>query len=422
MFDEKQKKIEGKIPYGFRDIFPIEAEERNSIRELIKKEFELWGYGEIKTPVVEFTRNISIGVGKNWENKLINFFDSDGSLVSLRTDMTIPIARFTGMRIKKNQLPVRFCYFANSFRRSMSQKGEKREYNQAGLELIGSPSYMCDVEILLILINLLKKLISDNFLIGIGSAKLINTLYDWLGLNESEKQFIRNNLILKNFVAIQEFLDKRDQLKSRLFLYLIKPHSNKKEFENLILETGSENVLKEFSYLKNIYEILSKFGFEKFLIFNVGVLRDFNYYTGVIFEVYSSNINSVIGSGGRYDKLIMKFGLDVPATGFALDIDLLHKSIKESSSMIFNKKLKILLASQDSDYLSMIGTAEALRKKNIIVELYYDEIKNFEEAAKENKADMAVIINNQLNNVEVINLNSNAKSTMELVRFLENFK
>ena len=336
--------------------------------------------------------------------------------------MTIPIARFTGMRIKKNQLPVRFCYIANSFIRSMSQKGEKREYNQAGLELIGSPSYMCDVEILLILINLLKKLISDNFLIGIGSAKLINALYDWLGLNESEKQFIRNNLILKNFVAIQEFLDKRDQLKSRLFLYLIKPHSNKKEFENLILETGSENVLKEFSYLKNIYEILSKFGFEKFLIFNVGVLRDFHYYTGVIFEVYSSNINSVIGSGGRYDKLIMKFGLDVPATGFALDIDLLHKSIKESSSMIFNKKLKILLASQDSDYLSMIGTAEALRKKNIIVELYYDEIKNFEEAAKENKADMAVIINNQLNNVEVINLNSNTKSTMELVRFLENFK
>ncbi|MHB1346180.1 MAG: ATP phosphoribosyltransferase regulatory subunit, partial [Candidatus Humimicrobiaceae bacterium] len=103
---EDNKNLNEKLPSGFRDIFPVEAEERNNIRGAIKKEFEFWGYGEVKTPVVEFTKNISAGVGKNWKSKLISFFDFDGSLVSLRTDMTVPIARFTGMRIKKEQLPV----------------------------------------------------------------------------------------------------------------------------------------------------------------------------------------------------------------------------------------------------------------------------------------------------------------------------
>lgn len=111
---EKENKLDEKLPAGFRDIFPTESEERNSIKAIIKKEFELWGYGEIKTPVVEFTKNISEGVGKNWKNKLINFFDSDGSLVSLRTDMTIPIARFTAMRMKKKPASCKillFCKF-----------------------------------------------------------------------------------------------------------------------------------------------------------------------------------------------------------------------------------------------------------------------------------------------------------------------
>src|SRR5690606_21762982 len=108
------------------------------IKEIIRKEFSDWGYGEVKTPVDEYTQNISAGAGDKWKDKIINFFDVDGSLISLRTDMTIPIARLAGMRIKDKNLPVRFCYFANSFRRSVMQKGEKREYNQAGLEFIGN--------------------------------------------------------------------------------------------------------------------------------------------------------------------------------------------------------------------------------------------------------------------------------------------
>jgi len=351
---EDNKDINEKIPSGFRDIFPVEAEERSTIRASIKKEFELWGYGEVKTPVVEFTKNLSAGVGKNWKNKLISFFDFDGSLVSLRTDMTVPIARFTGMRIKKGQLPVRFCYFANSFRRSGQQKGEKREYNQAGLEFIGSDSYMCDVEALLIIVNILNKMIPDNFLIGLGDAGIIDAILNWFNLNDKDKEYIRNNLITKNYVSIREYLVKIDKIKTEVFFNLIKPEKDIEKIISILNEINDKKLSKSFNNLETVYEILKELEISRYFIIDLGILRDFDYYTGLIFEAYSSNINSILGSGGRYDKLIRKFGLDVPATGFALDIDILHKSMKESSISVFKNKLKLMLYCENDDYPKLL--------------------------------------------------------------------
>ncbi|MBE3138555.1 MAG: ATP phosphoribosyltransferase regulatory subunit, partial [Actinobacteria bacterium] len=195
MFKEKEENLIVKLPFGFRDIFPTEAQEREVIKETIRQEFLLWGYGEVKTPVLEFTKNISSGVGKNWKDKLISFFDIDGNLVSLRADMTIPIARLTGMRIKSEQLPARFFYFANSFRQSGLSKGKPRVVSQAGIELIGSSGFESDIEVLAILINILKKLKIDNFKVGLGHIKIVEGLCDWLMLDFKTGELVKNNLI-----------------------------------------------------------------------------------------------------------------------------------------------------------------------------------------------------------------------------------
>ncbi len=116
MFEMEKENNNLRLPSGFRDIFPVESGERNKIKKIIDSEFRSWGYGEVKTPVMEYTENISIGVGGDWKDKLINFIDMDGSLISLRADMTIPIARLAGMRVREDQLPARFCYFSDVFR------------------------------------------------------------------------------------------------------------------------------------------------------------------------------------------------------------------------------------------------------------------------------------------------------------------
>lgn len=419
----ENKKMDEKIPSGFRDIFPVEAEERNSIRYSIKEEFQLWGYGEIKTPVVEFTRNISAGVGKNWEDKLISFFDADGSLVSLRTDMTVPIARFSGMRIKKDQLPVRFCYFANSFRRSQIQKGEKREYNQAGLELIGSDSYICDVETLLIIINILKKLVGENFIIGLGDVSLAEEIYSWLDLNNQEREYVKHNLIKKNYVAIKEYMDKIDSKKAAIFLNLLKPEKSIEKIEKILKDTNSVKVLQRFNFLRTIYDILKDLNHSNHIIIDLGILKDFEYYTGLIFEAYSSNINAILGSGGRYDNLIKKFGLDVPATGFALDIDMLHMSMKESKLKIFNNKIKIMLYSENENYLKLLKLSENLRKKNIIVEQIFEKGKDLNSFAKDSRCDFLGIVDEKFEFIFIYNLRDDKKTTIkpeDLAKYIEN--
>lgn len=419
---ENNINLNEKLPSGFRDIFPVEAEERNSIRASIKKEFELWGYGEIKTPVVEFTKNISAGVGKNWTNKLISFFDFDGSLVSLRTDMTVPIARFTGMRIKKGQLPVRFCYFANSFRRTGQQKGEKREYNQAGLEFIGSDSYMCDVEALLIIVNILNKMVPDNFLIGLGDAGIIEALFNWFNLNDKDKEYVRNNLIAKNYVSIREYLFKIDKIKTEVFFNLIKPEKDIEKILSTINEINNKKLSKSFVNLETVYEILKELNISRYFIIDLGILRDFDYYTGLMFEAYSSNINSILGSGGRYDKLIRKFGLDVPATGFALDIDILHKSMKETSIPVFRDKIRLMLCCETDNYSKLLKYSEKIRKENIIVEILFKKISDINVIAKEKKFDFTGIINNKFEILSITDLKNNKKSNIKIEESIKYFK
>jgi len=373
MFNENNEKLILKLPFGFRDIFPVEAGERKKIEEIVRSEFVRWGYGEVKTPIVEFTENISSGIGKKWKDKLISFFDIDGNLISMRADMTIPIARLAGMRVKKGQLPARFYYFANSFRQSPAQKGAKRVLNQAGLEFIGAASVYSDVEVLTILINILKHLGIKDFKIAMGHVSFIDGICQWFKLDIKETLFVKENVILNNLLSVREFLVKKDKAKSEIFFSIIRPSENL----NPVLKSASmikeEKVAESLKYLKKIYKLLKELDFEQNIIIDLSVLRDFDYYSGLIFEIYCPEVTELIGSGGRYDGLIKKFGLDVPATGFALDVDLLHKSLGKSKSFKNMRQKKIILSGKNDSFARIIKFSDALRRKGNIVQLDFEK-------------------------------------------------
>lgn len=421
MFENKKDNRVFKLPFGLRDIFPFESRERDNIKRIMEREFKLWGYGEVKTPAIEYTKNISIGVGKNWENKLINFFDVDGSPVSLRTDMTIPIARLTGMRIKKSQLPVRFCYFADSFRQSDIQKGVRRVYNQAGLEFIGSSNVvMSDIEILVILINILNGLNIRDYKIGLGHVEFIEGLCDWFKLNPGDREYIRRTVAEKNFVALENFLNKKNKDKAEIFVKLIQPESDIKKISSLISKIKEQKVIKSFNYLKRIYNILEKLDCGGYFITDFSIIRDFDYYTGLLFEVYCPNVTDILGSGGRYDGLIKKFGLDIPATGFALDIDLAHKAIEK---MDLRERLKILLKCRDNkNNVELTRMARKLRDSDIIVELSFENISHLEDFARGKDCDLLVEVEPDLENVKITDLNKNTKKVKKTSEFIKEFK
>ncbi|MBE3090153.1 MAG: ATP phosphoribosyltransferase regulatory subunit [Actinobacteria bacterium] len=409
MFKEKEENLIVKLPFGFRDIFPTEAQEREVIKETIRQEFLLWGYGEVKTPVLEFTKNISSGVGKNWKDKLISFFDIDGNLVSLRADMTIPIARLTGMRIKSEQLPARFFYFANSFRQSGLSKGKPRVVSQAGLELIGSSGFASDLEVLAILINILKKLKIDNFKVGLGHIKIVEGLCDWLKLDFKTGELVRNNLISNNFVEIGELVSKKDSKKAELFMELLKPEKDMEKISGLLSNVDEKKVAESFSYLKKVYEALKELGLNDYMLLDLSIIRDFEYYSGLLFEVYCPKTIDLLGSGGRYDGLIKKFGLDVPATGFALDVDLLHESIGESKLYSFKSEERTIVYGNPEDCLKLVQFASEIKNKGVITELIFGSEKNLGKIAASRKCSCIYILEPGTNNFKLLEFKDKIK-------------
>ena len=418
MFKGKEENLILKLPFGFRDIFPVEARERREIEDILKEEFTCWGYGEVRTPVIEFTRNISAGVGQDWKDKLISFFDNDGNIVSLRGDMTVPIARLTGMRIKPEQLPARFFYLANSFRQSDLQKGKKRVLNQAGLEFIGAEGITSDIEILNILVNILIKLKIKDFRIAIGNIRFVEGASEWLGLDGKRFKALKACLLNRDLVLLEELLQKKDKAKVKLFFELIKPATDAGFLRDFCLEAPDRKMASSLNYLIEIYNLLESIGFSENLIIDLGIIRDFDYYSGMIFEVYARQTTELLGSGGRYDGLVGKFGLNVPATGFALDVDILHQALRDSEIYKKTGSKKLIIAADSRDCSDVLKLAEKLRNEGNNVELFFDNGKAIEELCLSRKADAVYEADFSKNEIKVTDFSNDYKDkNVRRIRF-----
>jgi ATP phosphoribosyltransferase regulatory subunit len=422
MFELKKENSKVRLPSGFRDVLPFESAERNEIKKIIGNIFRSWGYGEIKTPVMEYTENISIGVGKSWKEKLINFIDTDGSLISLRTDMTIPIARLAGMRLKSNQLPARFCYFSDVFRQKSGQTGDKRVFSQAGLEFLGSEEKLnADLEILIIMIRILKSLGLDEFRVGIGHIGFIRGLFEWLGIDNDKKTELKKYIVNKDFVMIDNFLDEIDRGKKKIFMSLMKPENDIKRLSEIALEINKEEVSGVFKYLRDLCNMLEEQEYGRYIIFDFSIIKEFDYYTGLLFEIYSKGITETIGSGGRYDGLIRKFGADISATGFALDIDTLHGSLGDRQ-LVFEKRIMLTDPGRKKNMTELINIADKIRNTGTDVEILIDVVKDIKSIAMEKGCSIIAELSKESSNIKMTYC-KNGKSIIRSVNsFLEELK
>ena len=156
----------------------------------------------------------------------------------------------------------------------------------------------------------------------------------------------------------------------------------------------------------------------KNIIIDFSIIRDFDYYTGLLFEVYSSKINRIIGSGGRYEGLIKKFGADINGTGFALDMDLVHNTLGDS---VLNKGFKVLLKSPvgDNDFTKLLRIADKIRKNNIIVELVFDEIRDLEGLAKDKNCDFIIILDKGLKSTGIKSLGKDSAKNNKIKNLIK---
>ncbi|WP_235919633.1 ATP phosphoribosyltransferase regulatory subunit [Heliomicrobium undosum] len=311
------------IPPGMRDLLPGNAREKRLLENEWVKLFSSWGYQEVATPTVEYLDTLALDTGEEIRDRLFQFFDRQGRILALRPEMTTPIARLVATRLRQCPFPQRLFYAANVFRYEEPQAGRQREISQAGVELVGAPGPLADAEVIAMAVEALRASGLEDFQISLGQIEVFNGVMEELPLDAPTKARVRALVAKKDFVSLEELLATSglDKAQSDLLLKLPTLHGGREVLIQALPLAVNERARRGLENLRAVYEGLRTFGVEDYVAIDLGVLRGFDYYTGVVFEGYTVGLGFPICGGGRYDSLLGQFGFDTPATGFALGLD-----------------------------------------------------------------------------------------------------
>ncbi|MGH2924803.1 MAG: ATP phosphoribosyltransferase regulatory subunit [Solirubrobacterales bacterium] len=313
-----------RIPPGTRDVLPDEMRELRRLEAALAEAFGRFGYGEVATPTIEYDEVLARG-DERGAPAAYRFFDEDGELLAMRTDMTVPIARLVATRLADSEPPFRLCYIGNAYRAVRPQRGQMREFSQAGVELIGVDAPAGTAEVIEVLAGALDAIGLTRAVIGLGDADLYRQLLGEHGVEERRRELILETLARHDLVGLEAELDELDIAPDQRRTLLALPSlRGGPEVLDRARELGGSAVDRAIERLNATHEALVARGVADRVRLDLGLLRDLGYYTGAILEVYDPAVGHVLGGGGRYDELMGRFGSTQPAAGFALYLERLH--------------------------------------------------------------------------------------------------
>ena len=313
------------IPPGTRDVLPDEMRELRNLHRALIDVFEERGYGEVATPAIEYDEVLARGDGRS-AGSGYRFFDESGDLLALRAEMTVPIARLVASRYAEAEGPVRLCYLANAFRAVRPQRGQMREFTQAGVELIGVPAPEGTAEIVEVLEASLAAAGLDRAVIGLGDSDLYRQLLTEYGVEGEARDSIIERLATHDLVGLEAELSAVEGIGDEQCATCVALSQLRggREVLDEARAMGGAAVERATARIGETFEELERRGAAERVQIDLGLLRDLGYYSGAILEVYDPALGHVLGGGGRYDGLLRRFGLDQPAAGFALYLERVH--------------------------------------------------------------------------------------------------
>ena len=373
-------------PDGVRDIFGNESAVKRKIENSISSIFESFGYNNVQTPTFEYFDVFSEKRGSVPSKDLYKFFDRAGNTLVLRPDITPSIARLVAKNYKDETKPIKLCYNSNTFINNSELQGKLKEITQLGCELINNDSIDADAEMIALVVESLKATGLEDFMVEICEVDFYRGLISECGFDKKTEHAIRRAIIDKKNFEVESILEEEqvpENVKEAL-LKMTELFGSVEVLDKALELTSNELAVKSINRLKELYSILEEYGVAKYISFDLGMISNFSYYTGIIFKAYTYGSGDEIVAGGRYDNLIGQFDKDAPAIGFAIYVDQIA-SVIYSKNPSFADEEKCVIVYSDANRKEAIECAMDKRAKGKKTEL----IKN---AADEDFGDKVEVI------------------------------
>jgi ATP phosphoribosyltransferase regulatory subunit len=321
----------GGVP-GFRDLLPLEAEILREAQESLLGEMRRWGYRHVITPLVENMDVLDLGLGVEARRRLFKFTDGRGEVVALVGERTVPVARLVAGKLRAAALPLRLCYAGPVVSTDEGRFQHRRETYQVGAELIGASGPVADAEVIALAARCMEATGIRRYQIDVGHAEFFHGIMDAVRLPDDVKAAVRAALEARDFVGLESLLEDTP-LRSAEHELLLRFPALRGGVEILEAAAGlvrNERSERALAELRSVHALLTDHGIADLVHLDLGALRDFDYYTGVIFEGYGPDFGRPIAQGGRYDSLLARFGRSAPATGFVVQLDLVSEMLTRS--------------------------------------------------------------------------------------------
>lgn len=405
-------------PVGVRDIYNIECAKKLHIQENMHNVFLGYGYRDVQTPTFEFFDIFSKERGSVASKNMYKFFDREGNTLVLRPDMTPPVARAASKYFADEEMPIRLCYQANSYINNSEYQGKLKEFTQLGAELIGDNTSDADAEVVAMVIDSMLKAGLTDFQVEAGQVDFFKGLVEENGLDEETEDKLRELIENKNYFGMEEMISEINisQQKKQVFMKFSELYGSVDMLNSAKNLTNNKKSLKALERLEKLYNILSVYGYEKYISFDLGMLNHYHYYTGIVFKTYTYGIGDAIVAGGRYDSLLKQFGKNSAAVGFAINLDQLMVALNRQKIAVpidYDNKMILYKTSRQKEAVELASSLRErgerivlMRKRSNVTEDEYMEY------AKRTGISQVYFMQTQ-NTVRIVNVADNTAQELE---------
>ena len=370
---------------GTADYLPSQTLLRDYLQNSILETYRAAGFERILTPAIEDMENLEKSEGGDNLNLMFKILKRGDKLdaalekqdyknladLGLRYDLTLPLSRFYAANRAKLSLPFKCIQIDKSYRAERPQKGRMREFVQCDIDILGSDSPLCELELIHTTAAALLKLDIGSFTIKINDRRVLKGVLHNIGIADE----------MMDSVCIT--LDKWDKIGTEgVMKELGEKEVSAESCEKIasLLEGGctidqAEQLCGEPTYIEQLKKIIAdanELAAGKYdVVFDMLLIRGQGYYTGTVFEIQSNKFRGAIGGGGRYDGLVGKFtGENVPAVGFSIGFERIFQILEEQGFTIPGRRKRIAVICNEDEGLQAVRMTDKLREQDVEASAY----------------------------------------------------